>query len=73
MPDELIFTQKVVNEDLPDVEKITFRLLGGDVRIIAESAERMLVTAFTLTAERALELERWLGERRRLMQNRKGY
>ena len=73
MPDELVLIQLVANDDLPDIEKITFRFLDGEVQVIAESERRMLTTAFTLTKERAWELERWLGERRRLMQNRKGF
>ena len=70
MPDEIVFIQTMAIGDLSEVEKITFRLLEGDVRVIAECEERNLLTAFTLTQESALALERWLGERRRLLRNR---
>ena len=72
MPDQLTFTQAVVNEDLSDVEKISFSPSGDGIRVVSESEARMLVTAFTLSPEYALELERWLAERRKLQQHRFG-
>jgi hypothetical protein len=62
MPDELTFTQRVANPDLPDVEKITFRLKNGKVRIVMESETRATLSAFTLLDGEFSELIEWLVE-----------
>lgn len=62
MTDDLTFTQRVTNPDQPDVEKITFKLKNGKVRIVMESEARATTTAFTLLDGEFSELIDWLVE-----------
>jgi len=60
MTDELTFTQRIINPELPDVEKITFQLRNGKVRIVMESEARTTISAFTLLDGEFSELIEWL-------------
>jgi hypothetical protein len=60
MTDPLTFTQNITDRNAPDVEKITFQLKNGKVRIIMESETRATVSAFTLLDGEFSELIGWL-------------
>jgi hypothetical protein len=60
MTDALTFTQNITDRNAPDVEKITFQLKNGKVRIIMESETRATVSAFTLLDGEFSELIGWL-------------
>lgn len=60
MTDALTFTQNITDANAPDVEKITFQLKNGKVRIIMESETRATVSAFTLLDGEFSELIGWL-------------
>jgi hypothetical protein len=62
MANELTFTQKIINPDLPDVETLTFQLKNGKVRIVMESETRATISAFTLLDGEFSELIGWLVE-----------
>jgi hypothetical protein len=62
MADDLVFTQRITNPDLPDVETIIFRLKNGKLRILMESESRATASAFTLLDGEFGELIEWLVE-----------